>query len=453
MRTKALTFLSAAILLATWEALARHVGQPELVPTIGRLAQAFMDAFLSAGFYQSLLATIGRGLLGLLISFIAALAIAPAMARSANVEALLRPLIGAMRAVPVISFILLALIFLNPESIPLLIAFLTMFPLLTENLSKGIRQLNPDLSEMARLFRLTRRDRLAQVIYPQIKPYLFSGLASAAGFGWRAIIMGEVLSQCLWGIGSEMKRAQNYIEVPDLIVWTLVAILLSLAADRLITRLAVCRVPIHFRRTARPFPTCPSEPVEIHDLSYHYGVSHFSIRLEPATVYGLSAPSGTGKTTLLRLLCGTLRPTGGSIHPYPAAPIALVAQEPLLLSHLTALENVALPLASFLDRPTAIRIAQELLEEMELTGLESHRPTELSYGQQQRVAIARALSFPSPLLLMDEPFKGLDEALRQRVIQRIRKRQANERRLILFTSHDAEELRLMADRVISMKGQ
>ena len=213
MRTKALTFLSAAILLATWEALARHVGQPELVPTIGRLARAFMDAFLSTGFYQSLLATIGRGFLGLLISFIAALAIAPAMARSANVEALLRPLIGAMRAVPVISFILLALIFLNPESIPLLIAFLTMFPLLTENLSKGIRQLNPDLSEMARLFRLTRRDRLAQVIYPQIKPYLFSGLASAAGFGWRAIIMGEVLSQCLWGIGSEMKRAQNSVTI------------------------------------------------------------------------------------------------------------------------------------------------------------------------------------------------------------------------------------------------
>ena len=84
----------------------------------------------------------------------------------------------------------------------MLIAFLTMFPLLTENLSKGIRQLNPDLSEMARLFRLTRRDRLAQVIYPQIKPYLFSGLASAAGFGWRAIIMGEVLSET----GAELHR-------------------------------------------------------------------------------------------------------------------------------------------------------------------------------------------------------------------------------------------------------
>jgi len=139
----------------------------------------------------------------------------------------------------------------------------------------------------------------------------------------------------------------------------------------------------------------------------------------------------------------------------PEARFILIRRHPspLLLPHLTALENVALPLASFLDRPTAIRTAQELLGEMELAGLESHRPTELSYGQQQRVAIARALAFPSPLLLMDEPFKGLDEALRQRVIQRIRKRQANERRLILFTSHDAEELRLMADQVISMKGQ
>lgn len=453
MRKKGPTLVAVAIPLLAWEALARHVGQPELVPTIGRLARALVDALLSAGFYQSLLATVGRGLLGLLISLAAALIIAPAIARSGSVEALLRPWIGAMRAVPVISFILLALIFLNPEGIPLLIAFLTMFPLLTENLAKGIRQLNPDLGEMARLFRLTRHDRLAQVIYPQVKPYLFSGLASAAGFGWRAIIMGEVLAQCLWGIGGEMKRAQNYIEVPDLIAWTLVAILISVATDRLIARLATCRIPIHFRRTARPFPNRPSQAIEVNDLSYSYGVSHFSMRLEPATVYGLSAPSGTGKTTLLRLLCGTLRPAGGSIHPRPAVPIALVAQEPLLLSHLTALENVALPLASFLNRPRAIRIARELIEEMELTGLESHRPTELSYGQQQRVAIARALAFPSPLLLMDEPFKGLDEALRQRVIQHVRERQAKERRLILFTSHDAEELRLMADQVISMKGQ
>ena len=114
-----------------------------------------------------------------------------------------------MRSIPVISFILLALIFLNPESIPLMIAFLTMFPLLTENLTRGILDLRPGLSIMARQFHIRRSNVLFQIIYPQLKPFLYSGLASAAGFGWRAIIMGEVLSQCAFGIGSEMKRAQN----------------------------------------------------------------------------------------------------------------------------------------------------------------------------------------------------------------------------------------------------
>ena len=63
---------------------------------------------------------------------------------------------------------------------------------------------------MARQFRIGRWNKLAQVVYPQLKPFLYSGLASASGFGWRAIIMGEVLAQCSPGIGGEMKQAQVF---------------------------------------------------------------------------------------------------------------------------------------------------------------------------------------------------------------------------------------------------
>ena len=108
-----------------------------------------------------------------------------------------------------------------------MIAFLTMFPLLTENLTRGILDLRPGLSIMARQFHIKRSNVLFQIIYPQLKPFLYSGLASAAGFGWRAIIMGEVLSQCAFGIGSEMKRAQNFIAVPELLAWTIVAVFIS----------------------------------------------------------------------------------------------------------------------------------------------------------------------------------------------------------------------------------
>ena len=89
-------------------------------------------------------------------------------------------------------------------------------------------------------------------------------------------------------------------------------------------------------------------------------------------------------------------------------------------------------------------------EKMELDGFENRFPNELSFGQQQRAAIARALTYPSPLLLMDEPFKGLDEALSRRIIERIRERQGERGQTILFTSHYPEDLRLLADKTVRL---
>ena len=87
---------------------------------------------------------------------------------------------------------------------------------------------------------------------------------------------------------------------------------------------------------------------------------------------------------------------------------------------------------------------------MELDGFENRFPNELSFWQQQRAAIARALTYPSPLLLMDEPFKGLDEALSRRIIKRIRERQTENGQTILFTSHNPGELHLFADKTVRL---
>ena len=81
---------------------------------------------------------------------------------------------------------------------------------------------------------------------------------------------------------------------------------------------------------------------------------------------------------------------------------------------------------------------------------ENRFPNELSFGQQQRAAIARALTYPSPLLLMDEPFKGLDEALSRRIIKRIRERQTENGQTILFTTHNPGELHLFADKTVRL---
>ena len=232
LRKTITTIVATAILLAGWQLFAVIANQPELIPSLPRLVRTLCEWLVSGSFYQSVGATIFRGILGMSISFVCAIGMAGLFARFEWVYELFRPLLAIMRSIPVISFILLALIFLNPESIPLMIAFLTMFPLLTENLTRGILDLRPGLSIMARQFHIKRSNVLFQIIYPQLKPFLYSGLASAAGFGWRAIIMGEVLSQCAFGIGSEMKRAQNFIAVPELLAWTIVAVFISFFFDK-----------------------------------------------------------------------------------------------------------------------------------------------------------------------------------------------------------------------------
>lgn len=455
MKKSVFTLISIGLLLLAWQLLAMLVGLPDLVPSVPRLLETLVMLFTSGSFYQSVVATLLRGITGMLISLIAATGIAFLFNKREWIYELFRPLLAIMRSVPVISFILLALIFLRPESIPLMIAFLTMFPLLTENLTKGIRNRRKELSIMARQFRIGRWNRLTQVIYPQLKPFLYSGLASASGFGWRAIIMGEVLAQCNPGIGGEMKQAQVFIAVPELMAWTIVAILISYLFDKGISWLGRQQFPIRYNKHTSELPA-PEDCCEIRmdNVSFQYGtqpvLSHFSYTFEKGVVYGITAPSGTGKTTLLNLAGGILQPAQGEIEKVYKGGIACVFQEPELLGQLTIKENIAFPLAAHLKKETALQQAVSLLKEMELEGLENRYLHELSFGQQQRVAIARALAYPSPLLLMDEPFKGLDEALCSRIIGRIRQRQAISGQTVLFSSHNPEELRLLADRIIRL---
>ena len=138
--------------------------------------------------------------------------------------------------------------------------------------------------------------------------------------------------------------------------------------------------------------------------------------------------SGCGKTTLLRIIAG-LEDFSGSISQVPSGGISMVFQEDRLLPWRTALENVALV------RDGSSGEAMCLLDAMELSAEAGKLPGALSGGMQRRVALARALNFDGDMLLLDEPFKGLDEALRARVIAAVRGRFP----LTVIATHDRAE--------------
>ena len=175
--------------------------------------------------------------------------------------------------------------------------------------------------------------------------------------------------------------------------------------------------------------------LELMNISHSYGdrevLADISLTLEPGQRIALMGPSGCGKTTLLKIALGLLAPTAGTADNRFRRSSA-VFQEPRLLPWRSAAENVALVLG---DTKAALPRALVALEQLELKDAADKYPRELSGGMQQRVAIARALAADPDLLVLDEPFKGLDEALRQRVLQTVNETKA----AVLLVTHEEWE--------------
>ena len=188
-------------------------------------------------------------------------------------------------------------------------------------------------------------------------------------------------------------------------------------------------------------------PLRIHNLSKSFDgqpvLSGVSTVLEEGNTYCLMGPSGAGKTTLLRILMGLERADSGRVEGLSGLRISTVFQEDRLCEGFTALENVRLAAAPSLSDADIRKALSAILPPQALD-----RPVSaLSGGMKRRTAIGRALLAPFDLLLMDEPFTGLDEDTRRRTAAFIRERAAG--RMILLSTHQEEDVRLFQARVLN----
>ncbi|MCW5749551.1 MAG: ABC transporter ATP-binding protein [Alphaproteobacteria bacterium] len=204
--------------------------------------------------------------------------------------------------------------------------------------------------------------------------------------------------------------------------------------------------------------------IHVHDVQKRYDTSDGGVLAISKVSFDVAAgefvtvvgPSGCGKSTLLKMMSGLIEPTAGELviggegHEFrPGHDIGMVFQQPLLLKWRSIEDNLLLPVEFLGERRESFRQrARALLKLVGLDGFEGKYPYELSGGMQQRASICRALIHSPKLLLMDEPFGALDALTRERMNLELQRVWMEERKTVIFITHDIQEAVFLADRVI-----
>ncbi len=220
--------------LCVWQAASLCIGQRLLLASPLQVCRALLALLPTAAFWQRAAFSAARILLGFLLALAAGALCAVCAAVSRWAEALLRPLMLAVRAVPVASFIILALLWLRGTGgLSVFISFLMVLPVVYQNVLSGIRAADPALLEMAAVFRVPLWRRVRALYAPAVLPYLHSACAVGLGLCWKSGVAAEVIGISGGSIGEALYNAKLLFATDELLAWTVVIVLLSLGFERL----------------------------------------------------------------------------------------------------------------------------------------------------------------------------------------------------------------------------
>ena len=248
MRTEPLKKFICAILppafwLGAWQLAAFLVeqwvdghGNELLLPYPASVGTALVRLCGSSVFWVTAAASLLRILTGMVCGTAAGALLAGLTCASKWADRLISPAIRVIRATPVVSFILLILLWTDRNAVPAIVSGLMVLPVVWSNLSRGIRETDPQLLEMARAYRFSRWKTLRLIYLPSLKPYFLSAATTAMGLSWKSGVAAEVLCLPKLAVGTQIYNHKLVLEIPDFFAWTAVVVALSLVLEHLLRR-------------------------------------------------------------------------------------------------------------------------------------------------------------------------------------------------------------------------
>lgn len=229
-----ITVITAIVFwLIIWYAAALHVDKEIILPKPDDVFYRLWDLMCGVSFWISCGNTILRIIAGTFAGIVAGILLAGLMLVSKIIRALLSPLLSAIKATPVASFIIAALFWIGRGNVPGFISFLIVLPVICDSVYTGIKNTDKKLLEMAQLYRFTSIKKTRYIYLPSVVPYFLSALRTSVGMTWKSGVAAEVLCTPADSIGKALYSTKVYMETADMFAWTITIIVLSVVFEKI----------------------------------------------------------------------------------------------------------------------------------------------------------------------------------------------------------------------------
>jgi len=213
--------------LLLWQILYWVINKDIYFPSPFSVSISILSLVGNPEFYMVVSSTTVRVFLSFIISALLGVSLGYICGVNKKVYDLFEPMIVFIRTTPIISIIIIAIIWFSSSNVPIFTGFLMCFPIIWANTVEGIRNTDKKLLEMCKLYNVGKMEIFKKVYIKASIPYLSAGFSSALGIGWKVVAAAEALSLPKYGIGTNLFNSKPYLQVPELLAWTVIIILIS----------------------------------------------------------------------------------------------------------------------------------------------------------------------------------------------------------------------------------
>lgn len=220
-----------------WDLLCSIIDQELFLPSPNNVLLTILELGQHADFWFSIGNSFIRIIVGFFLGLVSGAGLAALSYKSRVIYELMSPLMKVIKATPVASFIILALVWISSANLSILIAFLMVLPVSFSNILYGLESTDEKLLEMARVFHMSRWKQIKAIYFPALMPFVVSAISIGLGFSFKSGIAAEVIGRPAKSIGLHLYEAKLYLMIKELFAWTVVIILLSVFFEKTMMRI------------------------------------------------------------------------------------------------------------------------------------------------------------------------------------------------------------------------